>query len=263
MPISGSDVVLYDVRDGIATVTINREERMNALSTETWDRLDEIWQQFDHDSNARVAILTGAGAKAFSAGGDLKEFADRGIKNIAEVRKYGSRYPSANYSWMVSKPVIGAINGYALAGGFLLAQRCDLRVAADTAEFGITEAKVGRAAPWSVPLVWALPSAVTLELLFTAGRFSAQRMYEVGFLNRIVPAADLMETARALAAEIRDNAPLTVAAHKRLFYTALDTGLTVGSMQADDICRVVYDSEDCQEGQRAFKEKRAPAWKGR
>jgi enoyl-CoA hydratase/carnithine racemase len=263
MPIHGPEIVLYEVVDGVATITINREERMNALSTETWDLLDETWRKFDREPDARVAILTGAGSKSFSAGGDLKEFAERGVKRLDDSRKYGARYPSASYSWEVSKPVIAAVNGFALAGGFLLAQRCDLRIAADTAVFGITEVKVSRAAPWAVPLVWALPSAVALELLLTGDRFSAQRMYEVGFVNRVVPADRLMSTARSMAVVIRDNAPLSVAAHKRLFYTALDTGMTVGSMLADEICKAVYESEDCQEGQRAFKDKRAPVWTGR
>jgi enoyl-CoA hydratase len=264
VPISGKEIVLYDLADGIATITINRPERMNSLSPETFDRFDEIWSQFEKDSDARVAILTGAGDRAFSAGGDLKAFADGGVKRVHESRKGGgARYPSASYSWEVSKPVIAAVNGWALAGGFLLAQRCDLRVASETATFGITEAKVGRAAPWAIPLAWAVPSAIALEWLLLGEHFSAQRAYEVGFVNRVVPADKLMDTAREMAARIRDNAPLTVAAHKKLYYKSWDVGMTVGSMLADEICRPIYESADCQEGQRAFKEKRQPKWTGR
>lgn len=264
MPLTGPDIVLYDVKDGIATITINREERMNALSPETFDRMDEVWRQVESDPEVAVAVLTGAGTKSFSAGGDLKAFADGGVKNVHAARKQRpARYPSASYSWEISKPVIAAINGYALAGGFLLAQRCDLRIAADTATFGITEAKVGRAAPWAIPLVWAIPSAIALEWLLTGDRFTAQRAAEVGFVNKVVPASELMSAARDMAASIRDNAPLTVRAHKKLYYTAWDTGMTVGSMLADDMCKAIYESEDCQEGQRAFKEKRPPQWKGR
>lgn len=263
MPISGPEIVLYEVIDGIATVTINREERMNSLGVEAWDRLDETWLRFEADPSARVAILTGRGTKAFCTGGDLKEFAEGGLKRIHASRKYGARHPSAVYAMDVSKPIIAAVNGYALAGGFLLAQRCDLRIAAESAVFGITEAKVGRAAPWAVSLAWAVPSAIALELLLTGERFPAQRMYEVGFLNRVVPGDQLVAAARALAARIRDNAPLTVAAHKRMFYNTLNTGMTVGAMLADEICKPCYESEDCQEGQLAFKEKRQPQWKGR
>lgn len=263
MPISGPDVILYEVTDGIATVTINRPERMNALGLEAWDRLDETWLRFDKDPDARVAILTGAGDRSFCAGGDLKEFAETGARRIHAQRRYGTRYPSAMHAMDVAKPIIAAVNGYALAGGFLLAQRSDIRIAAEHARFGITEAKVGRAAPWAVPLAWAVPSAVALELLLTGELFSAQRMYEVGFLNRVVPFAELMPEARRMAERIRDNAPLTVAAHKRMFYRALDAGPTVGAMLADETCAVCYESEDCQEGQLAFKEKRAPRWKGR
>lgn len=262
MPISGPDVILYEVTDGIATVTINRPERMNALGVEGWDRLDEAWLRFDKDPEAKVAILTGAGDRAFCAGGDLKEFAETRSKRIHAQRRYGTRYPSAMHAMDVGKPIIAAVNGYALAGGFLLAQRSDLRIAAEHAQFGITEAKVGRAAPWAVSLAWAVPSAFALELLLTGELFSAQRMYEVGFLNRVVPLGDLLPEARRIAARIRDNAPLTIAAHKRAFYNALNTGPTVGAMLADETCRICYESEDCQEGQLAFKEKRPPRWKG-
>jgi enoyl-CoA hydratase len=264
MPVSGPDIVLYEVTDGIATITINRPERMNSLSPETLDRLDEMWAQFDHDPDARVAILTGTGDRAFSVGGDLKYLAEGGVKRARESRMGGGvRYPSTSHLWEVSKPVIAAINGWALAGGFMLAQRCDLRVAVDTAVLGITEARVGRAAPWSVPLAWAVPSAIALEWLLLGEHITAQRAYGVGFLNRVVPAEKLMDTARKMAGIIRDNAPLTVAAHKKLYYKSWDVGMTVGTMLADEICGPIYESADCQEGQQAFKEKRQPRWTGR
>src|SRR3954447_4691734 len=150
MPISGPDIVLYEVEDGIATITINREERLNAISTETFDRIEEAFRRFDADPAAQVAILTGAGRRAFSSGGDLKEFTERGVTQVANFRQHPpARYPSASYAWEVDKPVIAAVNGPALAGGFRFALLCDLRIAADHATFGITEAKVGRGAPWA------------------------------------------------------------------------------------------------------------------
>jgi enoyl-CoA hydratase/carnithine racemase len=265
MVLYGKDVLLYEVVDSVAVITMNRPERRNALSTELHERLAEVLAQFDEDDSARVAILTGKGDKAFSAGGDLKEFAERGLKNIQDANKPGARtrYPSATYSWEVSKPVIAAVNGFALAGGFMIALRCDLRVASETAEFGITEPLVGRAAPWAVPLLWSMPAAAGLELMLTGSRISAQRAYELGFVNRVVPQDQLLDSAMELAQSIVRNAPLTVRAHKELFYRAMDVGRAVGFQIADELCRPVYESEDCQEGQRAFAQKRPPEWQGR
>lgn len=263
MVLYGDDVLLYEVVDQVAILTMNRPERRNALSTELHARLAEGLRRFDRDDSARVAILTGAGDKAFSAGGDLKEFAERGLKNIADVAKTGpARYPSATYSWEVSKPVIAAINGYALAGGFMVALRADLRVACEEAEFGITEAHVGRAAPWAVPLLWSMPAGIGLEMLLTGDRISARRAYELGFVNRVVPREQLMDAAMELARAIARNAPLTVKAHKAFFYRAMDVGRAAGFQIADDLCVPVYESDDCQEGQRAFKEGRPPMWTG-
>src|SRR6476646_3342379 len=130
MPLSGPDIVLYEVEDGIATITINREERLNAISTETFDRIEAQMRRFDADPAASVAILTGAGERAFSSGGDLKEFSERGITQVAEFRDGPPvLYPSASYAWETSKPVIAAVNGHALAGGFRFALLCDMRVA--------------------------------------------------------------------------------------------------------------------------------------
>ena len=262
----GKDVLLYETIDHVAVLTMNRPERRNALSTELLDRLAEGFTRFDEDDSARVAILTGAGDKAFSAGGDLKEFAERGLRSVHDANRTTggrTRYPSATYSWEVSKPVIAAVNGFALAGGFMVALRCDLRVACEDAEFGITEPLVGRAAPWAVPLLWSMPAAQGMELLLTGCRISARRAYELGFVNRVVPREKLMESALDLAASIARNAPLTVKAHKELFYRSMDVGRAVGFQIADELCRPVYESEDCQEGQRAFAEKRPPRWQGR
>lgn len=264
MPVSGPDIVLYEVDEGIATITINREERLNAISTETFDRIEECLRRFDSDPQVQVAILTGAGSRAFSAGGDLKEFHERGVTQVAEFRKdTPARYPSASYAWETTKPVIAAVNGHALAGGFRFALLCDLRIAADHATFGITEAKVGRAAPWAMSLLWAVPLAVSMELLLTGDAITAQRAYDVGLINRVVPADALMETAREMARTIQRNAPLTIKAHKLALYRAMDVGRTNGSMIADDLCRELYRSRDAQEGQRAFSEKRLPLWEGR
>lgn len=261
MPISGPDIVLYDVSDGIATITINREERLNAISGETFDRIEDQFRRFDRDPEAKVAILTGAG-RAFSSGGDLKDFTERGVTQLAEFRAHpAARYPSASYAWEVDKPVIAAVNGLAYAGGFRFAQLCDLRIASDRASFGIFEAKVGRGAPWAMTLLWMVSLPIAMELLLTGEPITAQRAYEIGFVNKVVPHDELMGEARKMAGIIRDNAPITVRCHKAMMYRGMDAGRTVGAMVADDICKAIYTSKDAQEGQRAFAERRPPVWR--
>jgi enoyl-CoA hydratase len=173
------------------------------------------------------------------------------------------RYPSATYQFESKKPIIGAIHGWALAGGFTLSLACDIRIASEDATFGISEVKVGRGAPWAVPLLWAVPSGIALELLLRGNHMSAQRAYEVGYVNHVVPTEQLYETAWSIAEEIRDNAPITVRANKQLIYRAMDAGRALGYLIADELSAAIYASEDCQEGQRAFREGRKPNFQGR
>jgi len=259
------DTVLYEVKDRIATITLNRPHRLNAMNVEMIDRLPEVFREFDRDDDAYIAIVRGAGEKAFCAGGDLKEMSEAGVQHMFDETKSmaGVRYPSATYMWETKKPVIGAIHGYALAGGFTLALNCDIRVASHDATFGISEVKVGRGAPWAVPLLWAMPSGIALELMMRGNQIDAKRAYEVGFVNHVVAREALYKTAWGIAEEIRDNAPITVRAHKQLLYRAMDAGRALGFMIADELCREIYTSEDCQEGQRAFREGRRPNFTGR
>jgi enoyl-CoA hydratase len=163
----------------------------------------------------------------------------------------------------VSKPVIAAVNGLAYAGGWLFAQMCDLCIAADHAVFGITEAKVGRGMPWAAPLVKMMPQRVVMELLLTAQPISAQRAYELGYVNAVVPLAQLRGHAIAMARQIAANAPLTVKAARELVYLSGEMGRSAGLRAAQHLFESVYLSEDAQEGPRAFAEKRPPRWTGR
>jgi len=252
-----SSEVLYEVRDKVAIITINRPERRNAISLAVREQLREAFRRFDADSSLRVAILTGAGDKAFCAGMDLKEAAELELKITPPLPVLGDNF-------RISKPVIAAVNGHAYAGGWLLAQMCDLCIASETARFGITEAKVGRGFAWAVPLFDMLPQRIVVELLMTGRVIDARRAMEIGFVNSVVPPADLLPEALRLANEIAANAPLTVAAVKELVQISGDMGRTAGLKFArqmfDD---KVYCSEDAIEGPRAFKEKRPPVWKGR
>jgi enoyl-CoA hydratase/carnithine racemase len=163
----------------------------------------------------------------------------------------------------VAKPTIAAVNGVAYAGGFLLAQGCDLCVAADTARFAITEVKVGRGAPWAAPLPWLIPPRIAMQLLLTGDPIDAARAYEIGLVNEVVPLAGLRDAAQRLAERIAANAPLSVRAAKRTVRLIAEHPLTDAYREAERIWAPVYLSEDAQEGPAAFAAKRAPAWKGR
>jgi enoyl-CoA hydratase/carnithine racemase len=247
--------VTYEVVDGVAWVTIDRPEARNALSASVREGLWAATHRFNDDDAAGVLVLTGSGDKAFCAGGDLKEMATTAMEVPPP-----DFVPIFGRNVEVPKPTIAAVNGVALAGGFLLAQSCDLCVAADHATFGITEARVGRGTPWAAPLPWLVPPRVAMELLLTAQPITSQRAHEVGLVNRVVPAAELRDAAQALATTILANAPLSVRAAKRTVELSRDDALWAA---ADRIWEPVYRSADAQEGPAAFREKRAPRWQGR
>lgn len=260
MPLKGSEILLYEKREQIVYITLNRPERMNAMSPESGERLCEAWSQFDNDDDARVAIITGAGDRAFCAGMDMKEFSER-FRDESRQRSWRPGLDRINSF----KPTIAAINGFAIGGGFAQAQNCDIRIAAEHAEFAVAEVKWGRGDAWTIPLLWMIPFGIALELLMTGERISAQRAYEIGFVNKVVKKEDLMAEATRMAKVIRDNAPLSVKAVKETFYKARDMGLGCreGFQLASELWEKVYQSEDAQEGPIAFAEKRKPVWKGR
>jgi len=251
--------VTFEVVDGqIAVITLNRPEQLNALNEPMREGLRQAWARYEHEGSLRAAILTGAGGRAFCAGMDLKELARLGIG----VPPRGL-IPVLGDDIHVSKPVIAAVNGSAFAGGWLMAQMCDLCIAAEHARFGITEAKVGRGMPWAAPLAQMLPQRVLMELLLTGDPMTAQRAHALGYVNAVVPAAQLRDEALALARRIAANAPLTVKAARELVYLSGEMGRSAGLRAAAHLFESVYRSEDAQEGPRAFAEKRAPRWQGR
>ena len=162
----------------------------------------------------------------------------------------------------VSKPTIAAVNGVAYAGGFMLAQQCDLCLAAAHARFAVTEARVGRGSPWATPLPWLIPPRVAMELLLTAAPIDAARAHAVGLVNRVVPLDELHATAQEMGETIAANAPLSVRAAKATVYLAAEHGRRAAWDEADRIWEPVYLSEDAQEGPRAFRDGRPPVWRG-
>lgn len=252
-----SDELLYELEDGVAWATMNRPDARNALNRALRTGLLEAFQRFNADASARVLVLTGAGEKAFCSGGDLKEMADTQL-----------RVPPIDYvaqpgrTVQVDKPIIAAVNGIAYGGGFLLAQSCDLCVAADHARFAITEARWGRGAPWAAPLPSLIPPRVAMEMLVTAEPISATRAYEVGLVNHVVPAAELRSRTQELALRIAANAPLSVRAGKAMVRAAAEHPLSRAYEEAEALYEPAYLSSDALEGPRAFQEKRPPVWRG-
>jgi enoyl-CoA hydratase/carnithine racemase len=249
--------VSYLVDTGVAWLTIERREARNALSKPVRDGLWAGVRRFNSDHDAKVLVLTGAGDEAFCAGGDLKEMAATGLE-VPEP----DFLPQFGRNIEVDKPTIAAVNGVAFAGGFLLAQMCDLVVAADTARFGVTEVKVGRGAPWAVPLPLLVGARAAMEILLTGDPINAARAERLGFVNRVVPAADLHAEVQQLAERIAGNAPLSALAAKQTVRLVAEHPLRQAFAEAERLWEPVYLSQDAKEGPAAFRDKRAPEWKG-
>ena len=257
-----AETVLYEKQDNIVVITLNRPDSLNAINRQLRGDLSAAITQFDGDPEAFVAIITGAG-RAFCAGRDLKERADDNAEGV-QARAAHSMSPDRPYMWPQTwKPMIAAVNGFALAGGWSIAQMCDLRIAAEDAKLGITESKWSLLPPFGTVLPKMIPLSAVLELVFTAQPLSAQRCYDIGFLNKVVPAADLMEEAMGLAQQIAENAPLAVQYFKELAYR----GLNMSTQDISALTYHMYDrlltTDDSREGPRAFAEKRRPRWQGR
>ncbi len=250
--------VTYEVVRRVAWLTIDRPEARNALSAEVRRLLTEGFERFARDDDAAVLVLTGSGEQAFCAGGDLQEMADTALTVPPP-----DFVPQPGRTIEIGKPVVAAVNGIAYGGGFLLAQQCDLVLAAEHARFAISEAKVGRGAPWAAPLSWLVPPRVAMQLLVTGDPISAQRAREVGLVNEVHPAAELHDAAQALGERIAANAPLSVAAAKQTVRLMAADRFAEAYAAAEALWEPVYLSADAQEGPAAFRDKRAPVWTGR
>ena len=253
-----SEAVRYEVNSGVAWITINRPEARNALNDAVRRGLFDCFEHAVADNEAKVIVLTGAGDRAFCSGGDLKEMADAALQVPPP-----DFVPIFGRNFDMPKPTIAAVNGIAYAGGFLLAQMCDLCIAAATANFAITEAKVGRGAPWAMPLPWLVPPRVAMQLLVTGEPIDATRAREVGLVNEVVSISDLRTTVQTMGELIARNAPLSVAAARKMVYASARGSAPNAFDEADRIWESVYLSDDAQEGPRAFREGRKPRWQAR
>ena len=261
--IGNEEKVLYEIRDRIAYVTINRPHAYNACDLETYDRLAEVWADFAHNDDAWVAIFTGAGDKAFCAGSDIKQ-------NFNTVPEPAEAFGAAGSGDMMRgleiwKPIIAAVNGHCNGGGLEQALCCDFRVASENAQFGLGEVLLGllpggggtQRLPRTIPLGHAL------WMLYTGERLDAQEAYRLGLVNKVVPQAELMDTAEEMARKLLAAGPLAVRAIKQAAVQGLGMPLADGLRLESHLFRLLAATEDSVEGTRAFAEKRVPQWKGR
>jgi len=250
------------VSDNIAIVTINRPERLNAMDAEHYRALSQAWIRVRDDSDIRVAIVTGAGEKSFSVGADLKSFVTKAA-DIGETW-LTQKDQLLNRGLEVWKPIIAAVNGHCLGGGTTLLFATDIRIAVPHATFNLAEVKRGL-----VPgnggtqrVLSQLPYAIGMELLLTADTIDAETAARWGLINRIVPPADLMNTAMDYARRIAANAPLAVQAAKELAVRSRDVDLNAGLRMEQVANRLLWTTDDLGEGTKAFAEKRKPNFVG-
>jgi enoyl-CoA hydratase/carnithine racemase len=254
------------IQGPILEVTIDRPEAMNALDAAANAELGRVWRRFNADPALQVAILTGAGDKAFSAGADLKTLIPAyraGALGEAEVDWHFGGGLARGLE--IEKPIIAAVNGHCLAGGLEMALACDIRLCSPNATFGLAEVKwaIIPGAGGTQRLPRAVPLGLALEMILTGDPIDADEALRVGLVNRILPADGLMPAARALAGRIAARGPLAVRAAKRAALEGLAQGLAAGMELEDRLFREVAASEDAREGPLAFAEKRPPRFHGR
>ncbi len=255
--------ILWEKRGQVGILTINRPEKMNAIAPQTSHEMHQAWEDFRTDDNLRVAILIGAGERAFSAGNDLVAMAQAGGGAIhgAVTAPFGG----FTKRWECWKPIIGAINGYCLAGGMEMALACDIRIAAEHATFGQPEVQraIIPGAGGCVRLPRYIPMAYAAEILLVGDRIDAETALRAGIVSRVVPKQKLMETALAMAEAICKRGPVAVRYSKEVMYRSLDMSMPAAFAFEDRMEQLVLHTDDAKEGPRAFAEKREPQYKGR
>ena len=259
------DHVIYEKRGHVAYVTLNRPERMNALDRHSHVELIEIFDDFESDPDAWVAIITGAGDRAFCAGNDLKATADASAHGEQRVDS-SARFAAITRGYDCPKPLIAAVNGVAAGGGFEIALACDIVIAADTARFGLPEPRVGliAGAGGIHRLSRQIPLKQAMGMLLTGRMVSVDEGYRLGFVNEVVPAVELMQAAERWASEILECSPLLVQLTKESAHEGL--GLPVEEAMTrdwDERLPRLLASQDYIEGPQAFSERRKPVWTGR
>jgi enoyl-CoA hydratase/carnithine racemase len=257
------DEVQWKVEDAVATIALNRPERRNALSIDVMRELARRLDEAVRDASVRVVVLTGTGEKAFSAGADLGS-AIQGAGPYAMHEGRGLFADLLRQLVALEKPVIARVNGAALGGGFGLALACDLAIAADTATFGTPEIDLGLFPMMIMPLIFrhANHRKLALEMMLTGEKFSAEVAAKQGFVNRVVPAAELDPAVKALAAKIAAKSPVVLRLGRQAFRRMQEMPFDASLDYLKCMLTVDTLTDDAAEGVTAFMEKRAPRWKG-
>ena len=260
---SGFENIIYEKKGRLAYITLNREERRNAIDPATSQELLDAFTDFKEDDELWVAVLTGAGEVAFSAGADLVAMAEAFAGG--QGMRFDVPFAGITRGFECWKPMIAAINGYCLAGGLELALSCDIRIAAEHATFGLPEPKraIIPAATGTQRLPRAIPLAYAMELLLTGERFDSGWALRAGLVSRVVPADQLMATVEEVAGKILENGPLAVRAIKQAALQGRDMKMEEGLKLESQMMATVIRSEDAREGPTAFAQKRKPKYKGR
>jgi len=255
--------ILYEVRDGIAWITLNRPESMNAISDTMRAEIPKALAQAEADDSVRVILISGAGERAFCAGADVKGF--NAVDSLVQYRQ-----GRAHTHWILAfdrarKPIIAAIHGYCLGGGLEIALACDIRIAAEGSRFGLPEVSRGTlpGSGGTQRLARMVGLGRALDIALSADHVNAEDAFDMGLVSRLVPRAELMSAAEALAKRIASHAPLSVLLVKEAVRGSLETDLPTGLRVEADLSALIASTEDRVEAGRAFREKRKPVFKGR
>lgn len=255
--------IIYEKSEGVATITLNRPEALNAFSKEVVAEAMQALEEIKNDENVRVVVLTGAGEKAFSAGADIKTMIGMNALKARDLSLMGERLCVALEN--LEKPVIAAINGFALGGGLEVAMACDLRIASETARMGQTEINIGLIPGWggTQRLTRLVGRGKAKEFVFTGKMFDAKTAEQLGLVNMVVPTDKFREAVRQFALDLASKAPVALKVAKALINKGADIGLESALALEREGFGVVASTEDLQEGVKAFTEKRKPAFKGK
>jgi enoyl-CoA hydratase len=255
--------IIYEKGDGIVTITLNRPEALNAFSKEVIEEVLQALEDVKNDENIRVVVLTGAGEKAFSAGADIKAMKGMNALKARELSLMGEKLCVSLEN--LEKPVIAALNGYALGGGLEVAMSCDLRIASESSRMGQTEINIGLIPGWggTQRLTRLVGRTKAKEMVFTGKMLDAKTAEQLGIVNMVVPPDKFRETVRQLALELASKAPVAIKVAKALINKGAEISLDAALALEREGFGVVASTEDFQEGVSAFTEKRKPTFKGR